>query len=344
MGVGALLGGVAAGVTGVLATNRTNESNQDISARSNEFNERMLEMQMAYNDKVTDPAYIRARLQNAGYNPNVMVGSESVGSSQSITPPRASQLPADYSGIGNAVSSAVQLATQYQAMQSQKDYADAMTNQVQIENQYRAAREISKLTKLQEEAGNERAKRFINESLSRWQDRLNMADFQNVMANTQKIREQISGICLDNAQKSVYLQSYPEIVRLQVGNAAADLNIKCLTGQLTEKQIEHEVERIAETISRTFLNDAQARQTDAQTALTENQVHTETIRQSGMQLDNTSKMQRNEFTARTFEYNVRKALYDMIDAGNNSGPQGLMGIPNLLHGAENTIRRHMGLD
>ena len=305
MATGAVLGLVGAGLTaaaGIGSSIMSNRSNRQMVSSSNAFNERMMEKQMAYNDKVTDPSYIRDRLENAGYNPNVLANASTLGSAQGVSAPQAAQMPADYSGIGNSITSAMSVLSQYQSVQSDKELKNAQADQISIDNQTRAAKNLAELSEIQERTGNERAKRQISEIMARWQDNLNMADYQNVMSNTRKIREETQALCIQNAMSDIDLQNYPQEVKLRIGQAAANLRIAVLTGNLTEKQVKHEALKMAETIARTDLTKEQYN-TQQQTT------------QSGII--------QNAKSRATFDTDVKLVQEALIKAYNTSGPDNM---------------------
>ena len=305
MATGAILGLVGAGLTaaaGIGSSIMTNRSNKQMVSSSNAFNMRMMEKQMAYNDKVTDPSYIRGRLENAGYNPNVLANASTLGSAQGISAPQAAQMPADYSGVGNSIASAMSVLSQYQSVQADKELKSAQADQIFIDNQTRAVKNLAELSEIQERAGNERAKRQISEIMARWQDNLNMADYQNVMSNTRKIREETQALCIQNAMSNIDLQNYPQEVKLRIGQAAANLRIAVLTGNLTEKQVRHEALKMAETIVRTDLTKEQYN-TQQQTT------------QSGIIQNAKSRV--------TFDTEVKLVKESLIKAYNTSGPDNM---------------------
>ena len=135
-GGGALLGGAlnaysqsTANTTNLQATRETNELNERLFHENLDWQERMVNEQNEYNT----PLAQRARLEAAGINPYMALGSMDVGNQQSVTGTTAPSMqaphvnPVDFSFLGNSASQYSQVASQAEA-----------TKQIRIENQYKA--------------------------------------------------------------------------------------------------------------------------------------------------------------------------------------------------------------
>ena len=146
-----LVGDIASGIANVASTNSTNRTNMRINQMNNEFNaaeaEKARQFQLDMWNKTNEynsASAQRSRLEQAGLNPYLMMNGGSSGIAQSAgssapasaAPPLAMQRQ-DFSGLGNTLSSALQIANQtketnanVQALQSQKSLYDAQANRI----------------------------------------------------------------------------------------------------------------------------------------------------------------------------------------------------------------------
>lgn len=285
MGVGAILG-VAAGTAALgatssaVGTSKTNSTNMQIAQMNNEFNERMLDKQMAYNTEMyerqlsdnlaySDPSYIKSRLDDAGLNGALIMSGGSdlgsvssvSGSAQGVAPPTASPVQVDYSGyqgIANALAEGFRLYQEYQNSESSRGYTDAMAEQVHIENQYKAQQAMSEITKNLASAGSEKERSANLAILNRFQESMYRQEMELKDKEIKKAENDYRMQCIQISMADAQLQSLPEMLRLDIANKGADLGLKYAQKELTKKQAEHEVSKIAETIARTGLADAQS--------------------------------------------------------------------------------------
>lgn len=263
-GAGSLIGAGISGIAGAGSSMASNIVNKDIAQMNNAFNERMLQKQMDYNTqmyqtqlndalKYSDPSFIRGRLQSAGYNP-ALVGTGNLGSAvstpsaQGINPPRATEYSQDFSGVGNAIARAVEQFQMIQNSETQRSKTNAEADQIKIENKYRTSMLIADLNKKLEETRDIKTKRMYQETLNMFVKDQQLADLSFRSAQTKQIEEQIKGQVLQNAMTSQELSFLPEAQRMQLSLGAADIALKYAQKQLTSKQAEHEVEKLAQTI------------------------------------------------------------------------------------------------
>lgn len=145
-----VVGQVASSIGNVVSTNKTNKTNMAINQMNNEFNAaeaakaRQFQLDMWNRENEYNSASSqRQRLTEAGLNPYLMMngGNAGVASSAGSTSPATAASPLamqrqDFTGIGNVLSSALQISNQskltdaqVQNLQGQKSLADAQAQQ-----------------------------------------------------------------------------------------------------------------------------------------------------------------------------------------------------------------------
>lgn len=145
-----IVGQVASSIGNAVSTNKTNKTNMAINQMNNEFNAaeaekaRQFQLDMWNNTNEYNSASAqRSRLEEAGLNPYLMMNGGSAGTAQSSgsSAPASASTPLsmqrqDFSGIGNILSSALQISNQskltdaqVQNLQGQKSLADAQVQQ-----------------------------------------------------------------------------------------------------------------------------------------------------------------------------------------------------------------------
>lgn len=145
-----VVGQVASSIGNAVSTNKTNKTNMAINQMNNEFNaaeaEKARQFQLDMWNRTNEynsASAQRSRLEEAGLNPYLMMNGGSAGTAQSAgssTPASAasplSMQRQDFSGVGNILSSALQVSNQskltdaqVQNLQGQKSLADAQVQQ-----------------------------------------------------------------------------------------------------------------------------------------------------------------------------------------------------------------------
>lgn len=143
--VGVGLGAVS-GIGNIFSSAHSNSQNMKINRMNNEFNAREAEkarqFQLEMWNKTNDwnsPENVRKRLQEAGYNPYLGLGSSNVGTAQSTgssasasAAPPIQNNPVQFDGFQNALSTAIQMSNltkvsnaEADNLQGQKGLADA---------------------------------------------------------------------------------------------------------------------------------------------------------------------------------------------------------------------------
>ena len=206
-GAGSLIGGLFsssgsryAARKQLQAVRETNQMNYQIAQQNNAFNERMWNMQNEYNS----PTSQRARLEEAGLNPYLMLDGSSTGVAQSapqadssgtqVAPDVGSTIAGGYQSLGNTIASAAsqiaQMAFQNDLQQANvaKTQADAQNSDLQnqydaLRNQFAAAQFLADL-RLKQYQGkiSKYDANFLRDSMA---DRLDAVKFQNTVSGSQ---------------------------------------------------------------------------------------------------------------------------------------------------------------
>ena len=146
-----VFGQAVSSIGNAVSANKTNKTNMAINQMNNEFNaaeaEKARQFQLDMWNKSNEynsASAQRQRLEEAGLNPYLMMNGGSAGVAQSsgsaspasAAPPLSMQRQ-DFSGLGNALSSALQISNQtketnanVQNLQSQKSLYDAQANRI----------------------------------------------------------------------------------------------------------------------------------------------------------------------------------------------------------------------
>lgn len=344
IGLGSMLAGaavssVASAGTSVAATNSTNAANKEIAQMNNEFNERMLEKQMAYNNEQYDKqlgdqwkfyndakqntwdlfdatneynsaAAQRERYEAAGLNPYVMMSNGNAGVATSSSTPSA----ASPSSQGVTPPTATPYSADYsgivqgfgQAIDQLSSIPDkaktiAETGNLKIEGKYKAAETIAKIANLKADTHSKKEQVALNKLITSIQKDLASS---TMAVNSQNIANMRAEEKFKNIQTLIadkQLSFMDATQKMDLADKAATIQLKYSQGALTRKQVEHEIKKIAETAVRTSLGVDQI---------------------TGKQLSNQAQRQENQFNAATFNDRVQTVeqvlfnlMYDTDKAG-----------------------------
>lgn len=263
--------GLAAGISavgGIASSIGSNASNKKIQQMNNEFNERMLNKQMDYNTSMynrqlsdalqySDPSFIRQRQEAAGYNSGVLAAGGNLGSAvstpsaQGVNPPQSANRTADFSQIGESIAGAMNFLREAKLSRSQGNLLDTQAMNMRIESKYIAAKAVADLNETLSRTKNNEARtatenmlRSIRKDMVESETALNQEQAQNAAVARR-------GMIVENAMKSIQLKWLPAQIRMDLGNGAADIALKKAQKQLTDKQAEHEVQKLIQTVVNT---------------------------------------------------------------------------------------------
>lgn len=246
-----IVGQVASSIGNAVSTNKTNKLNMAINQMNNEFNaaeaekarQFQLDMWNRTNEYNTASAQ-RSRLEEAGLNPYLMMNGGSAGTAQSSgsSAPASAATPLsmqrqDFSGLSNALSSALQIANQtketnanVQSLQSQKSLCDAQANSIlsnvdwwKLGPEYKQWSQMTGLAR----AG-----------LQFQTDRQNL---RNMTWSGNLIQAQRIGVLLDNKSKTVINKYLDEGQRLQLDLMASQYYDSMASGHLKYQQAKSEI-------------------------------------------------------------------------------------------------------
>lgn len=309
---------IAAGVGAVGSTAGavlSNKGNAQIANNSNNFNEKMLDKQIAYNKEMyqqqlgdqwqfyndakqnawdmaeynSAPAQ-RERLEAAGLNPYLMMNGGSAGTAQSsvqgsapsaqgVNPPTATPYSMDYSGLVQGLG----MALDQIAKMPDNSVKRAEADNLRIEGKYKAAKMMAEIIQMRTNAKTQKGRLALDKliySIDKDLKTSQMSVNSENIANLQAQRKLINVQTLFAEKQLSWMDAQN---KMDLAQKAADIQLKYAQGALTRKQVEHEIEKIAETQVRTSLG------IQEQT--------TNVLKQQGMR-------QENQFNADT--YDVRK--------------------------------------
>lgn len=246
-----VVGQVASAIGDAASVNSTNRTNMRINQMNNEFNAAEAEKSRQFQldmwnltNEYNSASSQRQRLESAGLNPYLMMNGGNAGTAQSsgstspasASPPLAMQRQ-DFSGIGNSLSSALQLANQtketnavVQNLQGQKSLADAQANSIlsnvdwwKLGPEYK---EWSQLTGL------------ARAGLQFQTDRQNL---RNMIWSGNLVQAQRVGTLLDNKSKTITNKYLDEGQRLQLDLIASQYYDSMASGHLKYQQAKSEI-------------------------------------------------------------------------------------------------------
>ena len=277
----------AAGISalgGIISSGMGNGKSMKIAQMNNEFNERMLDKQMAYNKEMyatqlgdqwkfyndakqnawdmaeynSAPA-ARQRLEAAGLNPFMMLnggnagsasfnGSGSAPSAQGITPPTASSPTADYSAMASGIGQAATLLAQ----ETERAKIRAEIEGIHIENKFKAAKAIADLNETLTRTHNSKEDIAIKKFMANLAKDMNTSNIAVNNQNIANMRAEEKFTILQSLTAAKNLSWMDAQNRMDLAQKAADIKLKLQQGALTKAQAEHEVKKMAETVARTY--------------------------------------------------------------------------------------------
>lgn len=236
----------------------TNETNLKIARENNQWSEQMMQKQMDYNtmmweknNRYNSAAAQRARLEEAGLNPYLMMNGGNAGvatsaSSPSLPSPSGATMQSftpDFSGIGSAAMDSVRLKFQKDTAQSQNRLTD-------LQSDFYAAKSIAEIGKMIAETKNENLKSKYQEIQNAWADNMMNQDYINKVRQNESLKVQIHNAVLTGIQQMQEIQAFPERNRKEIEAISADIALKIATKQLTLRQAKTEFFKQAESSMR----------------------------------------------------------------------------------------------
>lgn len=311
----------------------TNKTNFEIAQMSNEWNERMLDKQIAYNREAFDAEVAnqwkmfeaeneynsasaqRQRLEEAGLNPYVMMDGGNAGTASGSSSPQMAGISPPTAVTPTMtpghVDPAVPMTSRLQKILAVTDTAQGIvdtiadtkakiagTEQINIENKYRAAKLASEIYSNVENAKSSGERAFQLKLLNSVFEENNALDQNMKRANIDMMRSQVQGQAIKNLMGFKDLQNYDERYQLEIQGIVADIAWKRSQRRLTDEQVKTEVEKQIDTMYSHML-----------------------------------KGQEYQMNMENWNVSKNKLKAEMLKAINNTGPEGLQGGWNVLEGA-----------
>lgn len=327
---------IAAGIGAVGSTAGavlSNKGTASIANNSNNFNEKMFDKQIAYNKEMyqqqlgdqwqfyndakqnawdmaeynSAPAQ-RERLEAAGLNPYLMMNGGSAGTAQSsaqgsapsaqgVTPPTATPYSMDYSGLVQGLGMALDQISKMPDNSVKRAEADNL----RIEGKYKAAKMVAEIVQMRTNAHTQKGRLAldkliysINKDLMTSQMSVNSENIANMQAQRKLINVQT----LFSEKQLSWMDAQN---KMDLAQKTADIQLKYAQGALTKKQVEHEVNKIAETAAKTSLIGVQTK---------------------GQSLQNQGQSLQNQFDSATFGNRVKavkESLWNLMHESDSFG-------------------------
>lgn len=311
-----------------------NEFNEKMLNKQMDYNKEMYQQQLGdqwsfYNDakenqwqmyedtkEYNSASAQRERLEAAGLNPYLMMSGGSAGvatsnsapsgsapAGQGVNIPTASPYAADYSGLAQGVGQAIDAYNQIRLQKAQQGKISAEENNIRIEGKYKAASMIAEIANKMQNTKSQAAKTALETIMTGVQKDLIRAQTDKVKGETTYNAILARGAAVDVLMKSETLKVLPQQLRNSLAEQTANIAVKYAQRDLTKKQVDHEVEKIVNTIAQRGLIGAQ---TDATSIANNGAV------QQQQYFADTYKFQKNKLIAE-----MRKAIFDVQPFGSS---------------------------
>lgn len=252
MPIPALIGAAAAVIGNMVAAKSqksTNDYNLHINQLNNEFNERMMHEQMDYNTMMwkkqnayNDPSAQRARLENAGLNPYMMLNGGNAGNAQAAgSTSAASAAPSapaqafhpDFSGIPQAI-----------LMAKQGKNIDADTQRQVIDNQTLHMRNMQQFMNMVSDTKSKEIQNKLQGTILNYADQMQREQLRQLeLQNDNILRE----ILLRDKNLSIF----DEQTRLDFAQRAASVLLTNAQTKATKQQTVTEIQKVYQMAAQT---------------------------------------------------------------------------------------------
>lgn len=266
-GLGSIGGSLLGGIFGSSAQSSSNETNMQIAQMNNEFNERMLERQIAYNrenqqvqnqwsedmyNKYNSPQAQVEQMKKAGLNPYTQ-GNSPIGANQTsaqagaINPPTATPVQVQpVTAMSDAIKQASSMLLQLPLITADTEGKKLDNVGKSIENDYKAALFQSQLGKMVEDTKNLRLKNTFQELSNKMAMRTFDMEVDRKAMENRRIEIEIQAAAAQLVQHEV-VAKYAEKEKLQeLELRSAQIISEYAKGKLTNQQLKTEVHRTAQ--------------------------------------------------------------------------------------------------
>lgn len=291
----------------------TNQTSKDIAQMVNEHNEAMLNKQIQQQwdmwnaeNEYNSPAAQMQRAEDAGINPYQALGMMNSGNASSMTSPSAqpaavpqmqgaTMQPADMSGLSGLRGIASRFVEMMQAKEDIK--GKQLENQgKEIENSYKADMFMVNMYKAMQDAGLSRSKRLGQDIINKFQPEMISAELNQKKTDTMFRNLEAQGQLIANLSSMQWYKVLPVQIQQTIQQKAVEINNLRLMGKLT----------------------------DAETRVKVHEAVTEFYK-SRTAHDNAA------VSNATLSSQIKKIEAEMTHAINNSGPDGALGVPNMMY-------------
>ena len=215
-------------------------------------------------NEYNSPSAQRERLEAAGLNPYMMLNGGSSGTAgtvsgssgstptgttpgtQGINPPTATPYSADYSGIMQGLGGAIETLMG----SSRRGVESAQADNLRIEGKYIAGKAIAEILKMKTEAKTKEGQLALNKLIYSIDKDLKTSQMQVNDQNIAESRARVKLMTTETLLNNQKLAFLPQAQKLQLAQGTADIALKYAQKNLTEKQAQHEIEKLAETVVR----------------------------------------------------------------------------------------------
>lgn len=275
-GIASVLASLGSSIFSFFSNRETNRANQRLTEENNRQNLALWHMNNLYNSPISQ----RQRLEEAGFNPNLLTGSVASGNSSSSPYSEAAQMQAfQMPDLGSSFGNAFEIYQQSRLQEEQIE-AQRLVNEGQdIQNKLSAKdlsnkdREIYNQNRLSDDLHDQAVATVALNQERILETRENIA---KIAAERKVSEEQLVSVALENAFNSATFEDRVEQLRL--------------SNNLTRKQISYIVQQTKEVAKRLLLMDSDLRNSNAVFAQMVNAFeksvgHTQTLDSNGNVID-----------------------------------------------------------
>lgn len=292
---------------------QTNQANKEIAQMANEHNEAMLNKQIqqewnmwnAQNEYNTLSAQMQ-RAEDAGVNPYQALGMMNSGNASSMSSPSAqpavvpqmqgaTMQPADMSGLSGLRGIASRFVEMMQAKEDIK--GKQLENQgKEIENNYKADMFMIDMYKKMQDAGLSRSKRLGQDIVNQFQPQMLSSELNQRKTDTMFRNLEAQGQLIANLSAMQWYKVLPVQIQQTIQQKAVEINNLRLMGKLTDAEMRVKVHEAVTEFYKSRLSHDHAAVSNA-----------------------------------TLNAQIKKIEAEMTHAINNSGPDGALGVPNMMY-------------
>lgn len=299
--------------TNIAIADKTNQTNKEIAQMNNEYNEAQLEKQIQQEwdmwnaeNEYNSPAAQMQRYKDAGINPYMASGNVSSGNASSMSSPSpqpaspytavgATVQPTDFSslsGLRGIARNFVDLMSAQEGIKGQQ-----LENQSkEIENDYKANMFMVEMYKKLSDAKLSNSKAAAQKIENMFKPELLSSELKQRQTDMTFRTLQSQGQLISNLSAMEWYKVLPTQIQQAVSQKAVEINNLKLMGRLTSAQVRTEVNKAVTEFYKS------------------RSAHDDAAVSNG-----------------TIQARIDKIKADLTHAINNSGPDGYLGLPNILY-------------